>query len=660
MLGGMEIKPEQHRYPFLASLLCIPSQDAIIENEGAARPEEDDGRRMREARGLARMSDADIAAKAAALIERLPPEGWRVATDDQSGRDYLYNKEGEVRWTDNAPVVLDSEDAPQQMLRRALDGDFGELLAKQSAPFFEGFFQDAQNCPAVSKEGWPDVINRFVKRLPVLVERSRNVAGADAGKALVDAVAEPCLYLASQKSAHAAFSSETDPATAFSKADHVSELPAEYRCAIEGFRSTLFDRLAEALTDDRRRHALRRALQIIPRRSILALATVRALPSSNTTCTALVKLFAEKSITGVSVLQRLAAAGLGASEARRERDTCLAKAQPTGNCTSGLGLRVELADLSDAELEQVVEELADSTSKRFSTLKGTARDALTRALDLETYARRCDRLVAAYGDDAYINLVVSLYPALVAPLSYALQAPDLDGARVFDNLFWATSRVLDVFEGSLPLTRKLRILDDELRAALGCVLGLAHRTSLHHAPRVRQLCAWAADCAAAWRPPLADEQEPFPAYAARAADAWTAARAAARARAKDRRKLPHCAPNVDEASPLAFVRRGADAAAEAQLTRLGFVRVNDSSGLWAAADADGDTVVSHCRIVFGDEEASSTVDEGWLRAAALPQGGMAALSGEPRAHLLYRRGPKGGKTVTLAGLRRLLARAGYD
>ena len=50
----------------------------------------------------------------------------------------------------------------------------------------------------------------------------------------------------------------------------------------------------------------------------------------------------------------------------------------------------------------------------------------------------------------------------------------------------------------------------------------------------------------------------------------------------------------------------------------------------------------------------------WLRAAALPQGSMAALSGEPRAHLLYRRGPKGGKTVTLAGLRRLLARAGYD
>ena len=66
MLGGMSIQPEQHRYPFLASLLCIPSQDAIVENEGAAGPEDDDGSRMREARGLIRMSDADIAATAAA------------------------------------------------------------------------------------------------------------------------------------------------------------------------------------------------------------------------------------------------------------------------------------------------------------------------------------------------------------------------------------------------------------------------------------------------------------------------------------------------------------------------------------------------------------------------------------------------------------------
>ena len=186
---------------------------------------------------------------------------------------------------------------------------------------------------------------------------------------------------------------------------------------------------------------------------------------------------------------------------------------------------------------------------------------MARALDLETYARRCDRLVAAYGDDAYINLVVSLYPALVAPLSYAMQSSELNGAQVADHVFWATSRVLDVFEGSLPLTRKLRVLDDELRAALGCMIGLAHRTSLRHAPRVRQLCAWAADCAAAWRPPLAHDKEPFPAYAARAADAWVAARAASEARARDRRE-PSCrAPGLDEASPLAFIRRGTDEAA---------------------------------------------------------------------------------------------------
>ena len=228
MLGGMEVKPEQHRYPFLASLLCIPSQDAIIENEGAARPEDDDGRpHARGARFDTYMSDADIAATAAASVERLPPEGWRVATDEE-GRDYLYNDQGEVRWATTTANVPDSDDAPQQMLRRALDGDFEQLLAGESAPFFGGFFQDAQNCPAVSKEGWPDVINRFVKRLPVLVERSRNVAGADARAALVDAVAEPCLYLAARR-VRTPPSPQKSTQRQLSKADHVSELPAEYR-----------------------------------------------------------------------------------------------------------------------------------------------------------------------------------------------------------------------------------------------------------------------------------------------------------------------------------------------------------------------------------------------------------------------------------------------
>ena len=78
MLGGMNIQPEQHRYPFLASLLCIPSQDAIIENEGAAGPEDDDGKRMREARGLVCMSDDAIAATVALCpTSRRPPDGRR-------------------------------------------------------------------------------------------------------------------------------------------------------------------------------------------------------------------------------------------------------------------------------------------------------------------------------------------------------------------------------------------------------------------------------------------------------------------------------------------------------------------------------------------------------------------------------------------------------
>ena len=99
------------------------------------------------------------------------------------------------------------------------------------------------------------------------------------------------------------------------------------------------------------------------------------------------------------------------------------------------------------------------------------------------------------------------------------------------------------------------------------------------------------------------------------------ARAASRARAKNRRELPHCAPNVDEASPLAYVRRADSPEATEQLARLGFVRVNASSGVWAAAaDADGD-VVSHCRIVFGDDAAAVTVDGTRLQDVLAAQAG---------------------------------------
>ena len=47
--------------------------------------------------------------------------------------------------------------------------------------------------------------------------------------------------------------------------------------------------------------------------------------------------------------------------------------------------------------------------------------------------------------------------------------------------------------------------------------------------------------------------------------------------------MPHSAPTGDEASPLAYIRWTNGPEAAEQLARLGFVRVNDSSGVWAAA-----------------------------------------------------------------------------
>ena len=90
-----------------------------------------------------------------------------------------------------------------------------------------------------------------------------------------------------------------------------------------------------------------------------------------------------------------------------------------------------------------MEELADDVHRSASApLRGAARDALTRASGFGNVRAALRPPVGRHGDDAYINLVVSLYPALVAPLSYALQSSELNGVEVADHLFWATSRVL--------------------------------------------------------------------------------------------------------------------------------------------------------------------------------------------------------------------------
>ena len=86
MLGFGEVRPESHRYPFLASLLCIPSQDAIDESPTTTPPDDGAAGRLREARGLARMPEDAIAARAEALASKLPPDGWRVAAAPQAQR----------------------------------------------------------------------------------------------------------------------------------------------------------------------------------------------------------------------------------------------------------------------------------------------------------------------------------------------------------------------------------------------------------------------------------------------------------------------------------------------------------------------------------------------------------------------------------------------
>ena len=171
------------------------------------------------------MNLTDIAATAAALAATAPPEGWRVATDAE-GRDYLYNNQGEVRWAvEHLPPRTRQRRCASTTLRRALDATLNSSSPAKKPRSSMASSETRSALPrCIKRRRGRTLSNRFVKRLPVLVERSRNVAGADARRARRRRGGARPLPRRSED-CDAAFSSEIDPSTAFSKADHGRNCP---------------------------------------------------------------------------------------------------------------------------------------------------------------------------------------------------------------------------------------------------------------------------------------------------------------------------------------------------------------------------------------------------------------------------------------------------
>ena len=315
--------------------------------------------------------------------------------------------------------------------------------AAAAAPFWSAFFEDAKECPLLSDSdsAWAAVVDAFAASLPALAARAEGVAGADARAHLVEAVAEPVAYLseasgggrgdldAARAAADAAEAMEErgleialsealrhardaagEGGAAFAPAalealvaaDDSRELPGRYRSLLDALRAVLLARGARALADPQRRAALRGAYRALPRRSISALARLGLVPSSRAFCATLAGLFVLPPPTGgPSVMQRLARQSLGVADAVRTRDAAL---RAVGHSALAPAAVASMAAVEDRarELENpphlVPTPLHEKTpaTAALTTLEGERRRTARRALDVEAYRRKAERLVDAY------------------------------------------------------------------------------------------------------------------------------------------------------------------------------------------------------------------------------------------------------------------------
>ena len=650
-------------------------------------------------------------------------EAWDVATDAE------------------APAPDAVADAHRELIRDALRADLEALLdaaraadddafdaraAAADAPFYAALARDCRACPALvdaaDPGAWPAAVDALLARLPTLVDRAAAVAGSDARAYLVEALAEPVYYLSRRAAAGpddgaddpladafeaasaaeamdeprlaAAFSAALRRAVAggagrapelleaLANADDASELPAKYGAVLGVLRPLLLCKAAAALHDPQRRATLRRSLAIFPKRSVLALARLGALPSSRPFCATLAGLFVKPSFGGRSVMQRLATQSLGMPDAYATRDGCLRTAND-----SRLTAKALRAEFDDDELAQRAAALDDDAAapppkwlaytavdEALARLRGDRRRAAKRALDVDLYLRGAERLVAAYGDDAYVDFFVQLYPSLLAPVGGALQDPTLGGADALEAVCDAAAAAIRAFDDDRRSTAdQLAALDAALGRAMGAVLGFGHRLALHEAPACGALADWASACVDGWRldlddgavaealarSPSTDEalNRVAPTYTEGLASQWrNRDGAAARDATAARRAAKPPTPRVADDDPVSFLRVCATGA----LADLGYVAVAPSvfaaplyDGVDGAPDLAPVSALAEAGVARGDAALRGARDRGWLVAGALPR---PRFDLAPRTFLVYRRDahPDARHGVTFGDLRRLL------
>lgn len=375
------------------------------------------------------LSDMEIDALCDTLEEL--PDGWLLAQDDITGRQYYYSAiTGETAWQ---PPFVDLDEAWRQSAQE--EGSIEELLELiRTCPLYDHGDRLAHMVPTVIQEasGDPELVKKRLCQLCADLKQLKKVPSVL--EALVDCI-------------------------------DYRELPFNPKAA----RCVALERLARFLLSADHRRKTKKFLATFPRKTIAAMARI-GVPLDVVASSLVTALFATK-FNKQNLIQRMAAASLGIGEAVKARDACLTK----------LGHQ----HLNAHTLASLPDDALLDASRVFEN--GDIPPLATRALDLEAFIRRSRRIVDAYGHPDYIDVCKLAYPALLKPLAHLVQAYP----NILDSCFDIANRILLIWdEHDDDLFVKLRKLDDQLGRAMDLGLSLAHRLALTKHTMLKPLTDW--------------------------------------------------------------------------------------------------------------------------------------------------------------------------
>lgn len=512
------------------------------------------------------VEEVDTTSRVAAVWKRLDaeknlPPGWEALVDQHTGNDYYFDQAArETTWTRPQVAVkeqvssLSAHDlALAWLLQQTVSAEVDALAAGTAgeAPVLASLVEDVKECPLVAREGWASAVDGFASTLPKLIECTERVRTGRAialeenedqnsptlergGRFHVSQAAAQPLFFLSQRLlirqsqptgsledklsvALRAFVADMRSAGARGEVtggllpaltaagSGVASLPDAPRRAVEAALPILVLRLCRATRPRSERcRRIKAGLDALPRATLVGALRVGAFPSSPSFVQGLVDLGVRAKIrNGETLAQRLARANLGLDDPQFK--TRFDALPPP--------LRAHIDKADDEALENIDVDLARKAG--VPKLDDATTANLKRAASLEAYRRAAERLVAAYGDQAYVDLVSTLYPALFEPLAAILVHKRVKAADALDSIFDLLANAVKRASSARHLYTdydRLICVDADLRALADTLVDTAKRAVCTDLGKWSAVLAWAFNLAQSCSLDLASVSSQLPHY----------------------------------------------------------------------------------------------------------------------------------------------------